>query len=323
LVVALGQVVRHELLEQVAQVSFAEDDEVIQALSPDGLHEALRVWVAVWALRRSPDAPLVSLPLRADLVLSQTRSPGILAELRRGEGLGWVGSGDRAVCSTASVPDSSGRELARCRQGQAIEFLRTENRVLRARLGPRRLRFTDAERRLLAEAGKPLGRSLLAEMVSLATPETILRWYRESVAAKYDGSRAPDVDHDGFSRAIVSSCFVTSLAVGGLPGERRVSGPSYFAAIIRRYQRRIVSDVARVASSASMVRPSRSPFSARSRRSASVNCRRAVARRSEHPVLGLQVRDGQLLPPMDPTGHQKDQKLEWGGRLRRSHGRAR
>ena len=44
---------------------------------------------------------------------------------------------------------------------------------------------------------------------------------------------------------------------------------------------------------------------------------------AEHPVLGLQVRDGQLLPPMDPTGHQKDQKLEWGGRLRRSHGRAR
>src|SRR5450432_597192 len=76
------------------------------------------------------------------------------------------------------------------RQGQAIEFLRTENRVLRARLGRRRLCFTDAERRLLGETGKPLGRSLLAEVASLATPETILRWYRESVAAKYDGSRA-------------------------------------------------------------------------------------------------------------------------------------
>jgi hypothetical protein len=44
---------------------------------------------------------------------------------------------------------------------------------------------------------------------------------------------------------------------------------------------------------------------------------------AEHPVLSLQVRDGLLLPPMDPTGHQKDQTLEWGGRLRRSHGRAR
>ena len=62
--------------------------------------------------------------------------------------------------------------------------------MLRSRLSPRRLRFTDSERRLLAEKGKPLGRELLAEMASLATPETILRWYRERVAAKYDGSRS-------------------------------------------------------------------------------------------------------------------------------------
>jgi putative transposase len=61
------------------------------------------------------------------------------------------------------------------RQGDAIEFLRAENRVLRSRFGPRRLRFNDAERRLLAEKGKPLGRRLLAEIALLATPETILR----------------------------------------------------------------------------------------------------------------------------------------------------
>jgi putative transposase len=75
------------------------------------------------------------------------------------------------------------------RQGDAIEFLRAENRVLRSRLGPRRLRFTDAERWLLAKKGKPLGRRLLGEIASLATPETILRWYREKLAAKYDGSQ--------------------------------------------------------------------------------------------------------------------------------------
>jgi hypothetical protein len=40
------------------------------------------------------------------------------------------------------------------RQGEAIEYLRAENRVLRARLGPKRLRFSDGERRLLAEKGK-------------------------------------------------------------------------------------------------------------------------------------------------------------------------
>jgi hypothetical protein len=58
------------------------------------------------------------------------------------------------------------------RQGEAIEDLRAENRVLRARPGPKRLRFADAERRLLALKGKPLGRKLLAEIASLATPET-------------------------------------------------------------------------------------------------------------------------------------------------------
>jgi putative transposase len=78
----------------------------------------------------------------------------------------------------------------RRRQGEAIKYLRAENRVLRARLDPKRLRFTDAERRLLADKGKPLGRKLLAEMTTLAAPDTILRWYRERAAAKYHGSRA-------------------------------------------------------------------------------------------------------------------------------------
>jgi len=48
--------------------------------------------------------------------------------------------------------------------------------VLRERLGTGRLRFTDAERRLLAEKGERLGRTMLAELATLATPETILRW---------------------------------------------------------------------------------------------------------------------------------------------------
>jgi hypothetical protein len=75
-------------------------------------------------------------------------------------------------------------------QGEAVEYLRAENRVLRDHLGGKRMRFTDAERRMLAEKGRPLGRKLLAEVASLATPETILRWYRQQVAAKYDGTAA-------------------------------------------------------------------------------------------------------------------------------------
>jgi hypothetical protein len=69
-----------------------------------------------------------------------------------------------------------------------IEYLLEENRVLREHLGKRRLRFTDAQRRRLAERGKRLGRKRLAALASIVTPETILRWYRQLVAKKYDGS---------------------------------------------------------------------------------------------------------------------------------------
>jgi putative transposase len=51
-----------------------------------------------------------------------------------------------------------------------------------------RLRFTDDQRRRLAAKGQVLGRRLLDELAGLVTPETILRWYRELIAKKYDGS---------------------------------------------------------------------------------------------------------------------------------------
>jgi len=76
------------------------------------------------------------------------------------------------------------------RQLQVIDYLKEENRVLREQLGGRRLRFTDDQRRRLASKGKVVGRRVLDELAGLVTPETILRWYRELVAQKYDGSAA-------------------------------------------------------------------------------------------------------------------------------------
>ena len=73
-------------------------------------------------------------------------------------------------------------------QANQIEYLKTVNSALLERLGKKRLRFTHAERRKLAVLGKKLGRNALAEVVTIATPDTILRWYRELVAKKYDGS---------------------------------------------------------------------------------------------------------------------------------------
>ena len=76
-----------------------------------------------------------------------------------------------------------------CRyQQEMIEYLQEENRVLRDQLGGKRLRFTDAQRRRLARKAKSLGRRRLREISTLVKPDTLLRWYRELVAEKYDGS---------------------------------------------------------------------------------------------------------------------------------------
>jgi Homeodomain-like domain/Cytochrome c554 and c-prime len=68
------------------------------------------------------------------------------------------------------------------------EYLTAENRILRARLSSR-FRLSDAERSTLAEIAKRLGRKALKDIAQVAKPDTILGWYRQLVARKFDGSR--------------------------------------------------------------------------------------------------------------------------------------
>src|SRR5215813_9410937 len=74
-------------------------------------------------------------------------------------------------------------------QQQVITYLLAENRVLKAQLGGRRLRLTDTERRRLAGLAQPLGRQRLTELATLVTPDTLLRWYQQLSAQKFDGSQ--------------------------------------------------------------------------------------------------------------------------------------
>jgi putative transposase len=74
-------------------------------------------------------------------------------------------------------------------QRDAIDYLREENRVLREQLGDRRLRLNDDQRRRLAAKAKMLGRSILHEITTIVTPETLLAWHRRLIAQKYDGSK--------------------------------------------------------------------------------------------------------------------------------------
>jgi len=74
-------------------------------------------------------------------------------------------------------------------QQDVIEYLLVENRVLRQKLGRRRILLSDEQRRQLAVKGKVLGRKMLEQFASIVTPETILRWHRELVARHWDYSK--------------------------------------------------------------------------------------------------------------------------------------
>jgi transposase InsO family protein len=73
-------------------------------------------------------------------------------------------------------------------QQHAVDYLIEENRVLREHLGARRIRFTDDQRRRLAVKAKALGRRVLAEIVTIVSPDTLLAWHRKLIAQKYDGT---------------------------------------------------------------------------------------------------------------------------------------
>ena len=73
-------------------------------------------------------------------------------------------------------------------QQQVIEYLITENQVLKEKLGKKRILLNDDQRRRLAVKGKILGRKVLQQIATIVTPDTILRWYRRLVAKKWDYS---------------------------------------------------------------------------------------------------------------------------------------
>jgi putative transposase len=68
------------------------------------------------------------------------------------------------------------------------EYLATENRIIKAQLKGR-VKLSDAERKALGEIGHRLGRKVLADVATIARPDTILGWYRKLVARKFDDSK--------------------------------------------------------------------------------------------------------------------------------------
>jgi hypothetical protein len=69
-------------------------------------------------------------------------------------------------------------------QQEVIEYLKAENRVLKAQLRGRRVCLSDAERRLVALLGARLGRPILTEVATIVRPDTLLRWHRDLIVRK-------------------------------------------------------------------------------------------------------------------------------------------
>jgi transposase InsO family protein len=88
-------------------------------------------------------------------------------------------------------------------QQEAIDYLRTENQVLKETHGRRRILLNDDQRRRLAVKAKVLGRRRLEEIGVLFTPDTILRWHRRLVAQKWDYSDRRKVGRPPVSQEIV------------------------------------------------------------------------------------------------------------------------
>jgi putative transposase len=83
-----------------------------------------------------------------------------------------------------------------------IEFLQAENRPLKERLRGKRIRFTDAERALLARKAKAVGRKALLELDTVVSPDTLMRWHRRLIAQKWNFKHRRGPGRPGIMRHI-------------------------------------------------------------------------------------------------------------------------
>ena len=61
--------------------------------------------------------------------------------------------------------------------------------MLKERLRGKRIRFTGAERALLARKAKAVGRKALLELDAIVSPDILMRWHRQLVAQKWNFSK--------------------------------------------------------------------------------------------------------------------------------------
>ena len=102
-----------------------------------------------------------------------------------------------------------------------IDYMKAENRLLRERLKGRSLRFSDAERTLLARKAFGIPRKVLLDLGTVVTPDTLLRWHRRLVAQKFDFSARRSPGRPRTMRVIVE--LIVRMAVDNPSWGRNVS----------------------------------------------------------------------------------------------------
>ena len=107
-------------------------------------------------------------------------------------------------------------------QARIIEYLIEENCVLKEQLKGRKLRLTDDQRRRLAAKGKPLGRRILRQIATIVTPDTILPWHLNLIAAKWNYA-TKRVGRPGIMKAI-RELIVRMATDNASWGYRRIQG---------------------------------------------------------------------------------------------------
>ena len=107
-----------------------------------------------------------------------------------------------APCHRFHILAIDRRRWVHRRQLFVIEFLQAENRLLKERLSGEPIRFSDAERALLARKAKAVGRKALLELDTLVSPDTLMRWHRRLVAQKWDFSKRRGPGRPGIMREI-------------------------------------------------------------------------------------------------------------------------
>ena len=75
------------------------------------------------------------------------------------------------------------------------EYLSAENEILRSRIAGRLL-LKRHEKAQLGRIGREIGTHGLKGLSHIIRPETIMRWYRELIAQKFDGSANPHFSPD-------------------------------------------------------------------------------------------------------------------------------